>query len=81
VFACICRAVTCDQVTTAIDSGAVTVRAVAKATGACTGCGTCLERIVGMIDERAAAPCPLAAHAPLAAHQAPATAMAATQAA
>ena len=77
MFACICRAVTCDQVFTAIDSGAVTVRAVAKATGACTGCGTCLERIVGMIGERtAAAPCPLAA-----AHQAPATVLAATQAA
>ena len=76
MFACICRAVTCDQVTTAIDSGAVTVRAVAKATGACTGCGTCLERIVGMIDERTAAPCPLAA-----ARVTQATPVAATQAA
>jgi bacterioferritin-associated ferredoxin len=52
VFACICRAVSCDQVTTAIDGGAVTIRAVAKTTGACTGCGTCLERIRGMIGER-----------------------------
>lgn len=52
MFACICRAVTCDEVTTAIDGGAVTVTAVARATGACTGCGTCLERITGMIGER-----------------------------
>jgi bacterioferritin-associated ferredoxin len=60
VFACICRAVTHDQVTTAIDGGAVTVPAVARATGACTGCGTCLERIRGMLGERTAAPRPLA---------------------
>jgi bacterioferritin-associated ferredoxin len=52
VFACICRAVTTDEVTTAIDSGAVTVKAVSRATGACTGCGTCLERIRGMLGER-----------------------------
>ena len=62
MFACICRAVIIDQVTTAIDSGAVTVTAVARATRACTGCGTCLERIMGMIEERTAAQqCPLAA--------------------
>lgn len=52
MFACICRAVTSDQVDTAIESGAVTVKAVSRATGACTGCGTCLERIRGMIGER-----------------------------
>jgi bacterioferritin-associated ferredoxin len=52
VFACICRAVTSDEVSTAIDTGAVTVKAVSRATGACTGCGTCLERIKGMIGER-----------------------------
>jgi bacterioferritin-associated ferredoxin len=51
--------VTSDEVTTAIDSGAVTVKAVSRATGACTGCGTCLERIKAMIGERTS-PCPLA---------------------
>jgi len=38
----------------AIDSGADTVEAVSTATRACTGCGTCRERIEGMIGERAA---------------------------
>jgi bacterioferritin-associated ferredoxin len=44
--------VTSDEVSTAIDTGAVTVKGVSRATGACTGCGTCLERIKGMIGER-----------------------------
>jgi bacterioferritin-associated ferredoxin len=52
VFACICRAVTCEQVTAAIDDGAATLKAVAKATRACTSCGTCRERIVHMLAER-----------------------------
>jgi bacterioferritin-associated ferredoxin len=60
VFACICRAVTRDQVSTAIDNGAATVEAVSRATRACTGCGTCRERIESMIGERAAQ-CPLKA--------------------
>jgi bacterioferritin-associated ferredoxin len=57
VFACICRAVTSDQVTAAIDEGAATIQAVARATGACTAgrCGHCRERIAGMIGERAQA--------------------------
>jgi bacterioferritin-associated ferredoxin len=57
VFTCICRAVTSDEVSAAIDSGAATVAAVAKATRACTGCGTCRERIAGMISDRSGA-CP-----------------------
>jgi bacterioferritin-associated ferredoxin len=52
VFACICQAVTCDQVTAAIDDGAATLKAVARATRACTSCGTCRERIVNMLAER-----------------------------
>jgi bacterioferritin-associated ferredoxin len=60
VFACICRAVTSDRVSTAIDNGAATVEAVSSATGACTGCGTCRDRIENMIGERAR-PCPLKA--------------------
>lgn len=52
MFACICRAVTRDEVTAAIDNGAATVVAVSKATRACTGCGTCRDRIRGMLKER-----------------------------
>ena len=52
MFACICRAVTGDEVSTAIDGGAATVAAVSKATGACTGCGTCRDRIRSMLSER-----------------------------
>lgn len=49
MFACICRAVTTDQVSAAIDSGASTLSAVARATRACTSCGMCRERIAGML--------------------------------
>ena len=52
MFACICRAVTSDEVGAAIDNGAGTVAAVAKATRACTGCGICKERIRAMLGER-----------------------------
>jgi bacterioferritin-associated ferredoxin len=52
--------VTSDRVSTAIDNGASTVEAVSSATGACTGCGTCRDRIENMIGERAR-PCPLKA--------------------
>jgi bacterioferritin-associated ferredoxin len=58
VFACICRAVTSDEVSTAIDNGAVTVEAVSMATGAGTGCGTCRDRIANVIGERGRQ-CPL----------------------
>jgi bacterioferritin-associated ferredoxin len=44
--------VTGDEVSTAIDGGAATVAAVSKATGACTGCGTCRDRIRSMLSER-----------------------------
>jgi len=57
VFACICRAVTSDEVGAAIDNGAVTVAAVARATGACTRCGICRDRIRGMLGEPSE-PCP-----------------------
>ena len=52
MFACICRAVTSDEVGAAIDNGAGTVAAVAKATRACTSCGICKERIRAMLGER-----------------------------
>jgi bacterioferritin-associated ferredoxin len=51
VFACICRAVTSDEVGAAIDNGAATVAAVAKATRACTSCGMCRDRIRDMLGE------------------------------
>jgi bacterioferritin-associated ferredoxin len=59
VFACICRAVTDDQVMAAIDRGATTVEAVADATRAGTGCGCCRVHIEDLIDERCQA-CPVA---------------------
>ncbi len=59
LFTCICRAVTDDQVNAAIDKGATTIEAVADATGAGTGCGSCHARISDLIGERAHA-CPLA---------------------
>jgi bacterioferritin-associated ferredoxin len=52
VFACICRAVTSDDVGVAIENGAATVAAVAKATRACTSCGLCRDRIRAMLGER-----------------------------
>jgi bacterioferritin-associated ferredoxin len=60
VFACICRAVTSDEVGAAIDNGAATVAAVARATGACTRCGICRDRIRGMLSQQSE-PCPRAA--------------------
>ena len=59
MFACICCAVSVDEVNAAIDAGAETVDAVSDATYAGTGCGTCHERLEGLIEERAG--CPLAA--------------------
>jgi bacterioferritin-associated ferredoxin len=52
VFACICRAVTTDTVNAAIDGGATTVSAVARATRAGTSCGTCRERLRDLIEDR-----------------------------
>ncbi len=57
MFACICCAVSVDEVNAAIDAGAETVDAVSDATDAGTGCGTCHDRIEGLIETR----CPLAA--------------------
>jgi bacterioferritin-associated ferredoxin len=59
VFACICRAVTEDEVCAAIDRGATTTEAVAEATRAGTGCGSCRDYIDDLIDERCQS-CPAA---------------------
>ena len=60
MFACICHAVTCDEIHAAVDDGAVTVEEVGEITLAGTGCGTCQQRLETMIGERARH-CPLAA--------------------
>jgi bacterioferritin-associated ferredoxin len=44
--------VTSDDVGMAMDNGAATVAAVARATGACTRCGICKDRIRAMLGER-----------------------------
>jgi bacterioferritin-associated ferredoxin len=67
VFACICRAVTSDEVGAAIDNGAATVAAVAKATRACTSCGLCRDRIRAMLGERSEPGPRVAAAVPVAA--------------
>ena len=59
MFACICCAVSVDEVNAAIDAGADTVDAVSDATCAGTGCGTCHDRLEGLIEDRIG--CPLAA--------------------
>lgn len=51
MFACICRAVTDDQVSAAVDGGATTVKAVAAQTRAGTGCGTCRDHLRALIEE------------------------------
>ncbi|SDJ36489.1 BFD-like [2Fe-2S] binding domain-containing protein [Frankineae bacterium MT45] len=60
LFACICHAVTEDQIGHAIDSGAGSIEAVGLQTGAGTGCGTCHDRIDELIELRCGS-CPLAA--------------------
>lgn len=59
MFACICNAVTDDQVASAIDLGAETVESVGEATRAGTTCGTCHDHLEDLIMERCRA-CPLA---------------------
>ncbi len=59
MFACICNAVTDDQVITAIDRGADTVEAVGDATRAGTCCGGCRDHLEDLIAERCLS-CPLA---------------------
>jgi bacterioferritin-associated ferredoxin len=49
VYACICLAVTTQEVADVVRAGAATEQAVGEACGAGTGCGSCLERICGII--------------------------------
>jgi len=59
VFACICHAVTDDEVAIAVGMGAATVEAVGSVTGAGTGCGSCQNHIKDLIGEHCRA-CPMA---------------------
>jgi bacterioferritin-associated ferredoxin len=62
MYACICSAVTVDEVDRAIDAGARTIEAVGQCTTAGTTCGTCHDTIDERIEVRCGA-CPLAAFA------------------
>jgi bacterioferritin-associated ferredoxin len=49
VYACICYAVTTVEVREHIEAGAASEEEVGDACGAGTGCGSCLDRICGLI--------------------------------
>jgi bacterioferritin-associated ferredoxin len=49
VYACICHAVSMADVVACIDGGAHDKQAVAEATGAGTGCGSCVDRICELL--------------------------------
>ena len=49
MYACICLAVTTQEVVDVVRAGAGTEQAVGDACGAGTGCGSCLDRICGII--------------------------------
>jgi bacterioferritin-associated ferredoxin len=49
MFVCQCRAVTDRQVRGAVAEGCTTLRAVAAATGAGTGCGACIPTVRDLV--------------------------------
>jgi len=49
VYACICHAVTANEVIDLVRAGATTEVAVGEACAAGTGCGSCLDRICAII--------------------------------
>lgn len=51
MYACVCHAVTEDDVRAHVASGASSAKDVRKACGMRPGCGRCVERICGLIDE------------------------------
>jgi bacterioferritin-associated ferredoxin len=59
VFACICHAVTDEEVVAAVRKGAATVETVGNATGAGTGCGSCQDHLEDLIGKSCHA-CPMA---------------------
>lgn len=62
MYACICTAVTVDEVEQAVDAGADTIEAVGARTSAGTTCGSCHDTLEDLIEARCGA-CPLAAMA------------------
>jgi bacterioferritin-associated ferredoxin len=58
VYACICSAVTVDEVDEAISAGADTVEAVGRHTRAGTTCGSCHDTIDDLLEARCGR-CPL----------------------
>ncbi|MFW0784348.1 (2Fe-2S)-binding protein [Gordonia sp. CPCC 206044] len=54
MFVCICRAVTEEEVHEHCSSGCRSVDAVSERCGAGEGCGTCLERLHQIVNERVA---------------------------
>lgn len=59
MYACICTAVTVDEVDRAIDAGARTIEAVGACTTAGTTCGSCHDTLAERIEVRCGQ-CPLA---------------------
>jgi bacterioferritin-associated ferredoxin len=59
MYACICKAVTVDEVTAAIDAGADTIEAVGAATAAGTTCRSCHDHLDEILESRCGS-CPLA---------------------
>jgi len=60
MYACVCSAVTVDEVHDAIDAGADTIETIGACTRAGTTCGTCHDTLDELLAERCG-PCPLAA--------------------
>ena len=58
MYACICSAVTVEQVTAAIDAGADSIDAVGERTTAGTTCGSCHDHLEDLIESCGG--CPLA---------------------
>jgi bacterioferritin-associated ferredoxin len=52
MYVCICAAVTDAQVRACIDAGAGTVEEIGERCEAGTGCGSCLDRLDVMLEER-----------------------------
>jgi bacterioferritin-associated ferredoxin len=59
MYACVCHAVTVDEVSAAVDSGALTVAELGSATRAGTCCQSCHEHLEEIIETRCET-CPLA---------------------
>jgi bacterioferritin-associated ferredoxin len=59
MYACICHAVTVDEVSAAVDSGAESVEEIGQVTTAGTNCRSCHDHLEDILDARCGT-CPLA---------------------